>query len=446
MNTVNQFYNFVKRKIIALLIVGFVVMGFFYYIRDLLIEWADQQIGILGIMIAVSVFVILIAVVYFLVFFLDKKKRKKLVAKPTSEPLEKRYKGLIAFMSLIRDEFLFSWDEACENDGEKFVRFLKDKCAVGWLENNEFDKIISRESIRVTKDKNFVEIIINENKKIATLNISNGKACRIKIKEENGKLNIYLDSIERIKDLINEIEDEFFFSWDKVPGKDSKRFLNFLKDNYAIGGVDGAKIDKTIDSKTIRITKDEKKLAEMTIDDKQEKAILTFNSGEIHDFEIKKESKRIKIFEINKVLNKLYTERGIGQTFRAIKHHCGELEKCWLLYSKDVEDNKDVLDKYIIKVSKKTVDVDFIELTDHTKVECISKIINTIYTEIINEPDLDETDVIADMTGGTAIMSCAMVLSCLDQQRDLEYVEQDTKTLIEIKENVSEIACTNKTI
>ncbi|MDI6886132.1 MAG: hypothetical protein QMD22_07305 [archaeon] len=32
-------------------------------------------------------------------------------------------------------------------------------------------------------------------------------------------------------------------------------------------------------------------------------------------------------------LNKLYALRGIGQTFRAIVHHFGELKVCWLLYT-----------------------------------------------------------------------------------------------------------------
>ena len=62
-----------------------------------------------------------------------------------------------------------------------------------------------------------------------------------------------------------------------------------------------------------------------------------------------------------------------------------------------------------------------------------------VLNEFCPEAGLDETDVIADLTGGTVIMSCAMIFACLSPQRDMEYVEQKTYNLIKIKENVSEI-------
>ena len=65
---------------------------------------------------------------------------------------------------------------------------------------------------------------------------------------------------------------------------------------------------------------------------------------------------------------------------------------------------------------------------DRYGIEEVSNKINTAYAEAVKKYDLNETDVIADLTGGTAIMSCAMILSCLSIRRDMEYVLQ-TKQL-----------------
>lgn len=139
-------------------------------------------------------------------------------------------------------------------------------------------------------------------------------------------------------------------------------------------------------------------------------------------------------------LIEIYKIRGIGQTLRAIKHHLGELKVCWLLCTEDVDDSLEMVEHFIKINSKKTIYVKKIKITDPYCIEEVFKKINTAYSKGVKEYDLDETDVIADLTGGTSVMSCAMVLSCLSIRRDLEYVLQNSYNLIEIKENVSEIA------
>ncbi|MCG7847876.1 MAG: hypothetical protein MIO93_01670 [ANME-2 cluster archaeon] len=139
-------------------------------------------------------------------------------------------------------------------------------------------------------------------------------------------------------------------------------------------------------------------------------------------------------------LTEIYKIRGIGQTLRAIKHHLGELKVCWLLCTGDVDDSLEMV-KHFIKInSKKMVQVVKIEIINSYHIEEVSKKIGTVYVEGVKKYDLNETDVIADLTGGTAIMSCAMVLACLPVRRDMEYVLQNSYDLIEIKENVLEIA------
>ncbi len=142
----------------------------------------------------------------------------------------------------------------------------------------------------------------------------------------------------------------------------------------------------------------------------------------------------------NERLRKVYEIRGIGQTFRAITHHIGELRYCWLLCSEDVKESKELIEYFIKKFSENTVLIYLVKIDDPFKVEETFKEINKIYGDKIKDCMLTENDVIADLTGGTSIMSCAMILSCLSPDRKMEYMLQnEERTLIEIKENVSDI-------
>lgn len=149
---------------------------------------------------------------------------------------------------------------------------------------------------------------------------------------------------------------------------------------------------------------------------------------------------RIKEIIDSNDLTEIYKIRGIGQTLRAVKHHIGELKVCWLLCTGDVKDSLEMVEYFIKTDSKKTVKVVKIEIIDSYHIEEISKKIKSVYLEGVKKYGLNETDVIADLTGGTSIMSCAMVLACLPVRRDMEYVLQKSYDLIEIKENVLEIA------
>lgn len=292
--------------------------------------------------------IVVLSAVIFVLYYRENKIKKDLIAEPTSEPLQERYKGLIVSISLI-------WEPK-----------------------------------------------------------------------------------EKIMEAIDNIRDEYLFSWDDVPGKDSKKLLSFLKDDCDASWSENVEITKSIDGKIILITEGENSV-KVVIDKDGEKGFIHLNDGYIYNLEVKVEIEKLKIYVINKGLYKIFQVRGIGQTFRAIKHHSGVLEKCWMLCSGDVKESEDLVDYFTKKFSKKTVQAEPIQLIELNNIEEINKKLHYIYKEKIKEIGLDETDVIADLTGGTVIMSCAMIFACLSPQRDMEYVEQKTYNLIKIKENVSEI-------
>lgn len=147
----------------------------------------------------------------------------------------------------------------------------------------------------------------------------------------------------------------------------------------------------------------------------------------------------VKNLEDAEGLGELYKVRGIGQTFRAIKHHLGRLEVCWLLCTGDVKNGKELVEYFIKKFSSRTVKVKPVPLESPNEIESVYKVINEIYVKGREEDNLEEKEVIADVTGGTTIMSSAMTLACISPDRDIEYVEQKTYNLIKIDENISEV-------
>ncbi|NOR49189.1 MAG: hypothetical protein GQ533_14300 [Methanosarcinaceae archaeon] len=65
-------------------------------------------------------------------------------------------------------------------------------------------------------------------------------------------------------------EQKYLFSWDEVPGKDSKRFLEFLKDDIKICCAKKSEIKKSEDKKTITVSN----MVTLTIDNENEKVTI----------------------------------------------------------------------------------------------------------------------------------------------------------------------------
>jgi uncharacterized membrane protein YeaQ/YmgE (transglycosylase-associated protein family) len=132
-------------------------------------------------------------------------------------------------------------------------------------------------------------------------------------------------------------------------------------------------------------------------------------------------------------LKKLFELRGVGQTFRAIIHHRKELEVCWLLHTDGSMEAKEVVEWFIKKFCLKLITIIPIRIEDPYNLKSIHKAVNEIYVKGLEEAKLHETDVIADITGGTTPMSSAIILACTSADRDIEYVEQDTNQLKKVE-------------
>ena len=114
--------------------------------------------------------------------------------------------------ALLEEKYLFSWDNVPGTDSEILLRFLRDDLDIGWAENAAIRKSDDGETIRIFKDENSAEIMIEEKKEKATLKISDGGTYDLKVKKEDGKLNIYKEKYlikYIIKELIPKVAEVF---------------------------------------------------------------------------------------------------------------------------------------------------------------------------------------------------------------------------------------------
>jgi hypothetical protein len=106
-------------------------------------------------------------------------------------------------------------------------------------------------------------------------------------------------------DLVNEIleyyvvnhtlNDLYLFSWDKIPGNDTERFIEFLKRNFDIDWVKAENVEKIDDGKTIYASFENKSLS-LRINGGKNRAILTIADGKGDEFIVKTENGKLNIY------------------------------------------------------------------------------------------------------------------------------------------------------
>lgn len=85
---------------------------------------------------------------------------------------------------------LFCWDSVPGGDNDKLIKFLRNDCDIDWAKNEDISKP-NENTILISAGENSAKITMDENKEKATLEISDGRTLGLKVKTENGKLNLY---------------------------------------------------------------------------------------------------------------------------------------------------------------------------------------------------------------------------------------------------------------
>jgi len=90
--------------------------------------------------------------------------------------------------------------------------------------------------------------------------------------------------------------DNPLFNWEKVPGNDSNRLIEFLIQYLDVNWLSVDKINKSDDGKTISIS-DEKNSISLKLNNKKSRAYLKVNNQNTTEFIVKKEKDELKVYE-----------------------------------------------------------------------------------------------------------------------------------------------------
>jgi hypothetical protein len=116
----------------------------------------------------------------------------------------------------------------------------------------------------------------------------------------------------------------YLFNWDEVPGNDSERLKEFLKQEFDIGWVKTAKIKKIRDGKTIEIST-EKNYLSLERNNEKTKVILAIDDCRITKFIIMKEKGKLNIYKIANLEDNL--EKLKEAHYKLIKEYIKILDK-----------------------------------------------------------------------------------------------------------------------
>lgn len=117
------------------------------------------------------------------------------------------------------------------------------------------------------------------------------------LKEKECRAYEALEEIPEILKKIKEVEKEYLFSWDDIPGNDSDRLLEFLIDNLEITWAKNAEIKKSNDGKTITVAEKENSL---TLRLNKTKNTVTLKTGDRKTrkkYVLKEERNKLNIYK-----------------------------------------------------------------------------------------------------------------------------------------------------
>ncbi|MFZ3165988.1 MAG: hypothetical protein WA130_00120 [Candidatus Methanoperedens sp.] len=125
-------------------------------------------------------------------------------------------------------------------------------------------------------------------------------------------------------DILKRIKNMHLFSWDKIPGNDNERLIEFLMQNFSIEWVIAAIISKTDDGKTIMVNSKTNFLSLILNDDKT-KVKLEIDDGRTVKFIVKTENGELNIYRNILPPEILNDFEHLQEFFYTLEHHLADL-------------------------------------------------------------------------------------------------------------------------
>ncbi|MDO8726724.1 MAG: TraB/GumN family protein [Candidatus Methanoperedens sp.] len=104
------------------------------------------------------------------------------------------------FKTILKDEYLFDWNEIPGKDSRRMIEFLKKNQNADWLDHATIEKIDDGKAVRIRTDREQILLHMDEKKGEVVLS-NNKKSIELGVEKENGKLNVYKP--QTISDMMN---------------------------------------------------------------------------------------------------------------------------------------------------------------------------------------------------------------------------------------------------
>jgi len=94
--------------------------------------------------------------------------------------------------------YIFSWEKVPGKDNGKLIEYLEQTYGVDWVRTAKIEKI-GNDEIKIFSEKNFLTLILNNQKTNVILNINKVRTDEFRVEIENGTVNICKDTRQSIR-------------------------------------------------------------------------------------------------------------------------------------------------------------------------------------------------------------------------------------------------------
>ena len=122
-----------------------------------------------------------------------------------------------------------------------------------------------------------------------------------------------------------------------------------------------------------------------------------------------------------------------GPLAAAVELHHLRLQHVWLFCTEQVHGDFALVEKWIRFLVGRPIQITEITVKDRNDVHATRRLADAVYSSL-ETVGLKENQVIADITSGTAAMSAGIILATLDEQRHVQYLSQDPRQALLVKD------------
>jgi hypothetical protein len=130
-------------------------------------------------------------------------------------------------------------------------------------------------------------------------------------------------------------------------------------------------------------------------------------------------------------LEKLIRESNWAPPRRSIAAHRAALECCWIVCTPEAGEQFEDTCRALDILEPGNIRYYSVSIPNSWNIRTAKPVFDKLFAETV--PALVRDDVIADITSGTAAMSAALVLSAVDKDIDVQYLNQDSQELVAIQ-------------